>query len=444
MLSDQELLGDQLEELCTAVPGPRSREFALVLSDFESRGITYLAEDFPVFWEAARGANVRDSDGNRYIDLTAAFGVANSGHTNAYVASAIADQAVRLIHGMGDVHPPELKAQLLETLPNLVPDGLQKTILTNSGSEAVEAALKTAALFTHKDQVAAFVNGYHGLTYGALEVCGIEKFRAPFASQLRNRTTFLPFPKRSVEKNEGSERAVAAVREALLKAPGVGALLIEPIQGRGGCNVPPKGFLKGLRAVCDELNIVYIVDEIYTGFGRTGSMFACGAESVTPDILVIGKGMAGGLPIGAAIGTPEVMDAWQASTGDALYTSTFLGNPMICAAALANFGEFERLALPARARQIGLALSSRLETFRKYEAHVSEVRGRGLMWGIQMRDGAVANKLVRIALRSGIIVMQSGPQGDVIAITPPLVITERQLFHALDVLEEIVKQGVRG
>ena len=444
MLSDQQLIGDQFEELSTPIPGPRSRELALLLGEFESRGVTYLGEDFPIFWEAARGSNVRDSDGNRYIDLTAAFGVANTGHTNAYVASALADQAVRLIHGMGDVHPPELKAQLLEALPNVVPAGLTKTILTSSGSEAVEAALKTAALYTQKNDILAFVNGYHGLSYGALEVCGIDKFRAPFAAALRNRTAFIPFPSPSIEKDQGAGRAVAAVREALLKNPQIGALILEPIQARGGCNVPPKGFLKGLRALCDEFNVVYILDEIYTGFGRTGAMFACGGEDVIPDILVLGKALAGGLPVAAAVGTPQVMDAWHASTGEALLTSTFLGNPMVCAAALANFGEFERLQLPAHARQLGLALTSRLDAFRGYDTYVTGVRGRGLMWGIQMRDAESAGKLMRVALQCGIIVLQSGAQGDVVALTPPLVITERQLYHAVDILEDILKKGLRG
>ena len=426
-----------MEELHGAVPGLRTGELLPSLRQFESQGVTALGADFPVFWESAAGANVYDVDGNCYIDLTAAFGVANTGHTNPYVASAIADQAVRLMHAMGDVHPTEVRVQLLDKLAQITPEGLSKTFLCCTGAEAVEAALKTAALATKKPAVAAFKGAYHGLTYGTLEVCGMEKFRAPFASSLPGRTLFLDYPRATT----GVNSAINDIRTALKGRADIGAILIEPIQGRAGVIVPPKGYLPALRTLCDELNILLIFDEIYTGFGRTGAMFAAEHESVVPDIMCIGKASADGFPISGCIAKPEVMDAWAPSTGEALHTSTYLGNPMGCAAALANIGEIERLRLPARARQIGLGLAARLDAIGNQQG-VLDVRGRGLMWGIELKDAAAADSIVKRGLQKGLILLQAGEQGNVLSLTPPLTITEKQLYRALDLLEELLREAI--
>ena len=255
---------DHLEELHGNVPGLRTGELSPVLRQFESQGVTALSAEFPVFWESASGCNVYDVDGNCYLDLTAAFGVANTGHTNPYVASAISDQAVRLMHSMGDVHPTEVRVQLLSKLADMTPEGLTKTYLCSTGAEAVEAALKTAILKTGKPAFAAFKGAYHGLSIGALEVCGMEKFRKPFATSLTGRTLFLDFPR----ADAGVNHAISEMRTQLKARPDIGAVIIEPIQGRAGTIVPPKGFLTALRALCDELSVLLIFDEIYTGFGR--------------------------------------------------------------------------------------------------------------------------------------------------------------------------------
>ncbi|HKU67774.1 MAG TPA: aspartate aminotransferase family protein [Candidatus Baltobacteraceae bacterium] len=438
-MNTSEILAGELEDIRTPVPGPRSRELTPTLRSFESRNVTFVDRDFPIFWESASGANVTDVDGNRYIDLTGAFGVANAGHSNPYVAAAIHDQAVRLMHGMGDVHPTEVKVQLLETLARITPGGLGKTFLASTGAEAVEAALKTAMLATGKFGFAAYRGAYHGLSLGTLAVSGIEKFREPFSKFVPQQTLFLDYPRANpLAADEGAAPALDDVKRALSARGDIAALIIEPLQGRGGCIVPPKGYLKGLREICDSLGMLLIFDEIYTGFGRTGTLFACEHEDVVPDILCIGKAMANGFPISATIARPTIMDVWPESPGEALHTSTYLGNPMACAAALANLGEIERMQLPQRARQLGIMLGARLDALRA-DGKALEVRGRGLMWGIEFADAAAAERIVKDALKAGVILLQAGPQGNVISITPPLVISQRQLFRAMDVITACIK-----
>ncbi len=418
--------GEQFEFLRTPIPGPRTRELAQVLQRYESRNVTYIDERFPVFWETSLDCIVTDVDGNRYIDLTAAFGVANSGHSNPYVAAAIGGQAVRLMHAMGDVHPSEAKTELLEKIAQITPGDLSKTFLASTGAEAIEAAMKTAMLATGKSAFAAYRNSYHGLSLGALSLAGIERFKTPFGPAIANTTVLLEYPQPSAD-----------VRKALESRDDIAALFIEPIQGRGGCIVPPAGYLSELRKICSDLGILLVFDEIYTGFGRTGTLFACEHEGVVPDILCIGKAMANGFPISATVARPAVMDAWPASEGEALHTSTYLGNPMACAAALANIHEIQRMNLPGRAREHGKVLASRLEEFRNGR-QVSDVRGRGLMWGLQLKDAQTATRVVHDALRRGIILLQAGPNGDVLSLTPPLTITRDQLLHALDIIGELL------
>ena len=421
---------DRFENIVTAIPGPRSRALQAKIARYEAQGVTFLSDAYPVFWQRAHGALVVDVDENRYIDLTAAFGVANVGHGNERVAAAVGAQAQVLIHGMGDVHPTEVKALLLERLAALAPGDLQKTYLTTGGAEAVEFALKTAVLATGKSHFVAYGGAYHGLSLGTLDVIGIPKFREPFASIVAARTTWLPFPGVDDDPADG----LTAAAEAFDRDPRVAALIVEPVQGRGGVIVPPRGFLSGLRALCDERGIVLIFDEIYTGFGRTGALFACEHESVVPDLLCVGKALAGGVPLGAAIGRPAVMDAWPKSEGEALHTATFLGNPLACAAALATLDEIVRLDIVARVRGRAPAFAARLERFRAHR-QIVDIRGIGYLWALELRSSAEANRVVVDALSRGVIVLQSGPAGSSITLAPPLIIHDDQLARALDLLE---------
>ncbi len=330
---------DDLERIVGDVPGPNTRALTAPLRAHESRNVTYVGDDFPVFWKSASGATVEDVDGNRYIDLTAAFGVAAVGHSNPAVVAAIAEQAATLMHGMGDVHPTAVRTELLERLSRILPSGLTKTSLATTGSEAVEAALKTAVLATGKHRFVAYNGAYHGLSLGALEIGGIPKFTQPFAPLIADVALRLDYPDALTTTTKA---AIDALRAALEAHDDIAAIVIEPIQGRGGCIVPPNGYLAALRTYCDARGILLVFDEIYTGFGRTGNWFACEHDHTIPDMICIGKAMGGGFPISAMVARAGVMDAWPASTGESLHTSTYLGNPMGCAAALATIGELDQ------------------------------------------------------------------------------------------------------
>ncbi len=427
-----------LPELHTSIPGPRSREAAEALRRYESRNVTYLDAEFPVFWERAAGVNVWDVDGNRFLDWTSAFGVAGLGHTAPAVREALVDQAGRLLHGMGDVHPTPLKARLCERLSALTFErwgaGRGKTILGNSGFEAVEAALKTALLATWKPGVIAFEGAYHGLGYGALEVAGTPYFREPFHAQLKDFATLLPYPHgpsipggdEFPDGPEGWEERLEAQIDAAVAAKPIGAILVEPIQGRGGEIVPPRGFLPLLRRVCDRHGLLLILDEIYTGLNRTGALFACDHSGVVPDLLCTAKALTSGFPLSACVGREAVMDAWPLSQGEALHTSTFLGNPLGCAMALASLEIHARPETAAHVRERGERLKAALRGIAS--PLIKDVRGVGLLVAIEFAlDGLALNNLVKRALRDGLILLQSGPRGDVLGFTPPFDIADLEI-----------------
>ncbi|MGI4790846.1 MAG: aspartate aminotransferase family protein [Janthinobacterium lividum] len=412
--------------IVTEIPGPRSRALAKDLRRVESPNITYIAPDFPIFWEEARGCLVTDVDGNRFLDVTSAFGVASIGHSHPRVVAAIKAQAEKLIHGMGDVHPSEVKVRLCERIASLVPLSHAQVILGQNGGDAVEAALKTTLLATGRPGVLAFENGYHGLTYGALDVTARPDFRAPFQSQLGGFTRHLPY---------GSPLEQI---EAHLKKHRPGAVLAEPIQGRGGIVVPPPGWLSGLRQLCTDTDTLLILDEIFTGWGRTGDWLACQHEAVIPDILCVGKAMGGGLPLSACVASSELMSVWGESTGEALHTSTFLGNPLACAAGLAALSVLEEDNLPKRAADIGAVFAQGLRQLQaQFPEKIAEVRGRGLMLGIEMASPNIALSLVPAALRQGLILLPAG-DGRVLEFVPPLVITEAQINWCLETMHRIL------
>jgi 4-aminobutyrate aminotransferase-like enzyme len=446
-----------LPHLLTAIPGPRSLALAEKLRRHESRNVTFLANDFPVFWERAEGVNVWDADGNRFLDLTSAFGVSGLGHSNAGVRAALVAQAGELLHAMGDVHPTELKAELCARLSALTFErwgaGDGKVVLSSSGSDAVETALKTALLRTGKAGVIAFTGGYHGLGMGALSAIGLPFFREPFRAQLRDFATLLPYPAESGGLPDGLRGQI----EAVIRAGGIGSILVEPVQGRGGCVVPPREFLPMLRAVCDAHGVLLIADEIYTGFNRTGALFGCDHSGVVPDLICLGKALTGGFPMSACVGRVDVMDAWPLSTGEALHTSTFLGNPLGCAMALASLEQHSAPDVAAHVRERGAKLKAALAGLQS--PHVGEIRGLGLMLGVELLDSseslrlldssprtkpggfrhphtALALAIIKHALRDGLLLLADSPTANVLSLTPPFTISDDEVAFVADRIQE--------
>ncbi|MDX2082239.1 MAG: aminotransferase class III-fold pyridoxal phosphate-dependent enzyme [Terrimicrobiaceae bacterium] len=444
-------------ELVTGIPGPRSKALMSELSRTESRNITFFNDGFPVFWERALGVNVWDADGNRFLDLTAGFGVCSLGH--GATREALIEQAGRLVHGLGDVHPSPLKARLCSELSRVTFErwgrGPGKSILCNSGSEAVEAALKTAHLHSGKPGVISFSGAYHGLGHGALETGGLPFFRDPFAGQLAKFGTRLPFPDcthcpfgcREGFRLEGREfpncssSCLAELHDRIektIRQREVGCILVEPIQGRAGVIVPPRDFLRMLREICDTHKILLVLDEIFTGLNRTGKLFACEHSETAPDVICVGKALTNGFPMSACIGRADIMDAWPRSDGEALHTSTFLGHPVGCAMALAALAEHEKPATAQLAKTCGAHL-------RKAVAHLprASVRGVGAMIGAELSkpdgtpDAPRTARLIQHALERGHIFLGGGPAGNVLTFSPPFTFSEDDA----ECLAEILASG---
>jgi len=404
-----------------------------------------MGDDFPVFWERALGSNVWDVDGNRLVDLTAAFGVALAGHNHPHLVEAATLQTRTLMHGMGDVHPPAAKVAFLERLQGILPEGLGGAILGLNGADAVEASLKAAYLHTGRPGILAFEGGYHGLLGMSLAVNGAGRFREPFAPMLGDHATFVPFPN---AVGEDAPRILERIRGLLASPDAPGAVIVEPIQGRGGVVVPPAGFLSGLRDLCDGTRTVLILDEIFTGMGRTGARFAMEREGILPDLLVLGKALAGGMPLSACVGTPEVMASWPRTTGEAIHTATYLGHPVACAVGAAAIDVLEEEGLVERAQKLGDFAHERLSALLHDVAQVGAIRGRGLMLGVPLLDAegrpshALASAVIRAALRRGILILGSGSGGHVLSLTPAATIPEELLDWSLERLAQCIREQV--
>lgn len=409
------------------LPGERSRALVETLAQTECPALTARrarraevsgASVDPIVWSEARGANVVDADGNVYVDLTSGFGVAAIGHAHPRVVEAITTQASRLVHALGDVYPSDVKIQLLAELAAIAPFDDARVILGMSGADAVEAALETAMLETGRAGVLAFEGGYHGLSLGALSVCGYKRaFREPFAAALSPHVVFAPYP--SGPRADVSA-ALAAVRAAWDASPeAIGAVLVEPALGRGGVVVPPDGFLSGLAALAAERGALYVADEIYTGLGRTGARWRTVAAGVVPDLLCVGKALGGGMPVSACLGKSALMGGWARGGSEALRTSTFLGQPVACAAASATLSVMRELHVEQLVRERGAVLRAELERVAARHGCVREVRGVGMMLGLGLDSGARGLSLVQALLERGFLTLPAGPAADVLQLSPP-------------------------
>ncbi|MEO8504197.1 MAG: aspartate aminotransferase family protein [Acidobacteriota bacterium] len=415
--------GNRLPKILVRPPGPRSRAFARRASVHEAPGINaWYRGTPPLFWQGARGANVVDVDGNRFIDLTAGFGAAAVGHANPRVIQAVAEQSSRLLHGLGDVHSHTPRVELAQRLCRIAPVDHAQVYFTVTGSEAVEVALKTAMLASGKAGVLAFDGAYHGLTFGALAATSRAAFREPFLGHLTPHLTRLPY-------------GASLLKLAPALRSGIGCVLVEPILGREGIVSPPEGWLADLAALCRSSGVLLIADEIFTGFGRSGRLFAVDRDHVRPDLLCCGKALGGGMPIGAVIGRRELMSAWR-TEGEALHTSTFVAHPVACAAAIAVLDLLREQQLARRAMRLGRSVKSILRSCSQRPDLL--VRGHGLLWAIELEGPERAARVVRGALERGVILLAGGPRGCVLQIAPPLVITPTQLETALGILIDLL------
>ena len=424
--------GDRLPHVVATPPGGRSREISAGLERYLAPGISTVVSGHPsLVWEEAVGANVQDVDGNVFVDLTSGFGVAAIGHRRPEVTAAVARQADRLLHALGDVaaHPDRLALarRLSELAPVVAPgDDEPQVFLAVSGADAVEVALKTALAATERPGVVAFDPGYHGLSPGALAASSRPEFRAPFSAHLHPHVERFAF---------GGPLGALAAR---LERRDVGAVIFEPVVGREGVLLPPEGWLAELAAVARRWGALLIADEIFTGFGRTGHRFAVEAEGVLPDLLCCGKALGGGLPIAAVLGRRSLFSVWR-TPGEALHTATFVAHPLACAAALAALDVLDAERLAERARTLGEGLiGPRLAAWPERFAAVRAVRGRGMLWGIELATPGAAKDLVSGALGRGVLLLAGGPAGTVAQIAPPLSIAEPQLRAALEILESVL------
>jgi 4-aminobutyrate aminotransferase-like enzyme len=432
------------------------------LRAYESRNVTYIDPNggWPIVWERARGVEVWDVTGKKYLDLTAAFGVAAAGHANPRVVQAGQAQMARLLHAMGDVHPHALKARLARELSRITFErwparggkapcpGGGKTIFCSSGFEAVEAALKTAILATGRKHIIAFEGAYHGVGYGALNATHRKHFRGPFLTQLGRFGHFIDFP---AAGNDGGLEDARSSIERRLRGGTVGAILVEPVQVRGGVRIPHANLLPLLRRLCTRYGALLILDEIYTGFGRTGRWFACEHSEVVPDLICLGKALTGGFPLSACVGRADLMDrAWPPSEGEAIHTSTFLGHPVGCAMALAQIKEIDRQDLIRRSARLGQHLLTQLSALSHRITDLRlQARGIGLLAGLEVRhpDGRAATDIVlgtiQELLRSGYILLPEGEPPNVIGFTPPLTISKPQLDASIRALEHVLRRPAK-
>jgi 4-aminobutyrate aminotransferase/(S)-3-amino-2-methylpropionate transaminase len=425
-------------ELRTAIPGPRSQEIlarkARVVAD-------PLSIFLPIVIEHGEGATLTDVDGNTFIDFTGGVGCLNVGHANPRVVEAVQDQAARFFHTDFTIVPYEVYVTLAERLVALSPfRGPAKAAFFNAGTEAVENAVKFARAYTKRPAVIAFEGGFHGRTLLAVSLTSkTHPYKAglgPFSPEIYR----LPFAQDY--RGPSAKEALEALERALVTTVAgetVAALVIEPVQGEGGFVVAPKEFLEGVRRICDENGIVLVVDEVQTGFGRTGKMFAIEHYDIEPDLMIVAKSIAAGLPLSGVIGKAEIMDA----PGDSAIGGTYVGNPIAQAAALAVLDIFEDEALVERASGLGDTMRARMQTWEQRWPAVGDVRGLGAMLAIELvRDPAtkepapdLAKAVVEAAAARGLLLLKSGIYSNCIRVLVPLVISDAELDEALTVWE---------
>ena len=437
-----------LIQLRTSVPGPKSEELMRRREAAVARGVYHAT---PIFAARAQGATLEDVDGNSFIDFAGGIGVINAGHRAPRIVAAIREQVDAFLHTCFSVAPYEKYIAAAEKMNAITPGNFaKKTLFFNSGAEAVENAVKIARFFTRRPAIICFEDAFHGRTMLTMSLTskthpykvGFEPFvgnvyRIPYAYCYRCSYS-LHYPSCEVF----CARHLEDTFKRVVDAESVAAVVVEPIQGEGGFVTPPLEFFQIIQDICRRHKILFIADEIQTGFGRTGAMFASERYGVVPDILVSAKSIAGGLPLAAVTGRAEMMDAPQIGG----LGGTFGGNPVACAAAIAAIETIEGEGLCARAEKIGRRFEARATDWRNRFSLVGDVRGLGAMRAIEFvrspetREPAKeeTEQITRYCYQHGLIVLSTGTYGNVVRLLVPLVVTDAQLEEGLDVLESAV------
>jgi len=428
----------QERRLTTSIPGPKSQALQARKAAAVSAGVGVT---LPVYIVAGGGGVLVDVDGNSLIDLGSGIAVTGVGNSAPRVVEAVAAQLAQFTHTCFTVAPYDSYIEVAEALNRITPgDHAKRTALFNSGAEAVENAVKIARHYTGRQAVVAFDHAYHGRTTLTMSLTAknqpYKNGFGPFAAEVYRAPASYPLRDGGLDGIVAAKRAISQI-EKQIGAENLAALIIEPIQGEGGFIVPATGFLPTLLAWCRANGVVFIADEVQTGFARTGAMFACDHEGVVPDLIVMAKGIAGGLPLSAVTGRAEIMDAPQAGG----IGGTYGGNPLACAAALATLDTYESENLVQRAREIGTILTGRLNAIRAFDKRVGDVRGRGAMIAIELvdsatgePDAALTSRVAAAAHAQGVIVLTCGTYGNVIRFLPPLSISDDLLVEGLQVV----------
>ncbi len=432
-------------ELRTAIPGPRSRE---ILERKQRVVADPLSIAVPVVVDHGHGSTLTDVDGNTFIDFTGGVGCLNVGHSHERVVAAVQRQVERFSHTDFTIVPYEVYVELAERLTGLAPiSGPVKAAFFNAGTEAVENAVKFARSYTKRPAVIVFEGAFHGRTLLSMSMTSkTHPYKAglgPFAPEVYR----APFPQ--AYRGPSTREALAALERALVTqvaAESVAALVLEPVQGEGGFVVAPPEFLEGARRICDDNGIVLVVDEVQSGFGRTGRMWAIEHYGIEPDLMTVAKSIAAGLPLSGVIGRAEIMDA----PPDSAIGGTYVGNPVAQAAALAVLDVFEDEGLLERAEAMGETMRSRMQGWQERFPAVGDVRGLGAMLALELvhdrasKDPApeLASAVVEAAAERGLLLLKSGIYSSCIRVLAPLVISDAELDEALQVWEQALEYAL--
>jgi 4-aminobutyrate aminotransferase/(S)-3-amino-2-methylpropionate transaminase len=428
----------QERRIVTSIPGPRSIE----LMERKKQAVpTAVGTTMPVFAQAAGGGVVVDVDGNSFIDLGSGIAVTGVGNSARRVVEAVQAQVAAFTHTCFMITPYDSYVEVAEALNRLTPgDHEKRTALFNSGAEAVENAIKVARSHTKKQAVVAFDHAYHGRTNLTMALTAksmpYKSGFGPFASEIYRAPLSYPFRDGDLSGADAAARAIQLI-EKQIGADNLAAIIIEPIQGEGGFIVPAEGFLPALVEWARANGVVFIADEVQTGFARTGAMFASEHEGIVPDLVVTAKGIAGGLPLSAVTGRAEIMESTHAGG----LGGTYGGNPLACAAALAAIETYEEDNLVERAAAIGDLITGRFRDRQAHDARIGDVRGRGAMIAVEFvkpgttePDAALTQAVAKAAHAEGVIVLTCGTFGNVIRFLPPLTIDDTLLNEGIDVV----------